>query len=297
MSNAFISWLSLFTDRDPFGTTGKLAAVWFDKLIIETPQDDGIRKVVEGAIERGKIPAEIHDQLLNHWRPIQLFLPDFSYEPVFCDGAYRQLWETVVDTVYEATKAEFPGHTEDRAFMHEVAMAANGLMRAHISWCSLNALDGTTFITNNREARVAESLFVRTDNREFDIFRHFADLRIPDLTELPWQRIWDLRHHPKLEAFRRRLSAVSGADTEITSPAVARELEAEFVANLEEFAQLCRPAPLRSLVKSVISNVPLPIRINPASVAFGGKEVREALDRDKRYGWMFFGIDLRSACQ
>ncbi len=295
MSNAFISWLSLFTDRDPFGTTGKLAAIWFDKLIIETPGDDAIRMPIEVAIERGKIPAEIHDQLLDHWRPIQQFLPDFSYEPVSCDGANRQLWETVVDTVYEATKAEYPDHAEDRAFMHEVGMAAHGLMRAYISWYSLNALHGTAFITNDREATVAESLFIRNENREFEIFRHFADLRIPDLTELPWQRVWDLRHHPKLEAFRARLSAASGANTEITSPEVARELEADFVANLEEFARLCRPAPLSSLAKAVISNVPLPIPINPASVAFGNKEFWEALDQDKRYGWMFFGIDLRSA--
>jgi len=295
MSNAFISWLSLFTDRDPFGNTGKLAAIWFDKLIIETPGDGSIRKPVEMAIERGTIPAEIRDQLLDHWRPIQEFLPNFSYEPVYFDGGNRQLWETVVETVYEATKAEYPNHPEDRAFEHEVGMAANGLMRAYSSWYSLNALHGAAFIANNREATVAERLFIRNESRDFEIFRHFAEVRIPDLTDLPWQRVWDLRNHPKLEAFRSRLSNASGAHTEITSPEVARELEKDFIADLEEFAKLCRPAPLRSLAKAVISNVPLSIPVNPASVTFGIKEVSDCLDQDKKYGWMFFGIDLRNA--
>lgn len=297
MSNAFISWLSLFTDRDPFGVTGKLAALWFDRVIIETPRDDTIQRSIKAAVSRGQLSSRIGAELADHWKPIQQYLPDYDVELDSFDGAGRQLWDTVVDIVYEATKADFPDHPEDGAFVHEVRMASYGTMRAFVSWMALNAMHSCSFVTNEREATVAERYFVRSENRSFEIFRHFSGLRIPDLTQLTWEKVWELRGHPQLDAFRRKLEIASGKDTSLKEPAVAQAFEADFRASLEEFAELCRPAPCIALGKAVVSNLPLSIPINPASLALGVKEVSDAVNRSREYGWMFFGIDLKSAAK
>jgi hypothetical protein len=295
MASAFVSWQGLFTGRDPLKATGKLAALWFDDLIIETPTPDRMPNVLDIAIERGTISRETADELIKHWKPIQKYLPDFDYDPAFLDEWDSQLWDTVVDTVFEATEAQYPNHPKDGAFMHEVRMAAYGMMRSFTSWYSLNALDSTSYITNEREATVAERFFIRCQNRNFEIFRHFADLRVPDLERLPWNKVWELRCHPKLEAFRKRLSEVAGQNTTITAPEAAREFQSEFMDSLEVFTKLCEPSPLRALGKGFLSNIPLPIPVNPASLVFTGKEVWDARNQNREYGWLFFAIDFKNA--
>ena len=262
MSNAFISWQSLFTDLDPFGATGKFAAVWFDKLIIETPAEDALQGAIDAAVEHGNIPAGIRSALLDHWKPIQAYVPEFSLVPTKDISDTDPLWKAAVKATYEATEAEHPDHPKDVAFLHEVSMASYGLLRGCESWCSLNAQEATAFIANKREQAVAASLFRRSLDRDFEIFRHFTKLRIPDLNSLSWERVWELRGHPQAEAFRLRVSQLSGPSEAVDSPELAKQLQADFRSSLEEFAVLCRPAPVKATAEAIISNIPLPIPLN-----------------------------------
>jgi hypothetical protein len=46
------------------------------------------------------------------------------------------------------------------------------------------------------------------------------------------------------------------------------------------------------ILKSIASNIPLPIPINPVSIGIAVKELKEAYDRKERFGWLYFLMEL-----
>ena len=61
--------------------------------------------------------------------------------------------------------------------------------------------------------------------------------------------------------------------------------------DLIEMAQHFRPQVTKNIVKGVVSNIPLPIPINPVSVVCTGYDIMKEIDFDKKYGWIYFYLD------
>ncbi len=86
--------------------------------------------------------------------------------------------------------------------------------------------------------------------------------RIPDLSSLSWERVLELRHHPKLGDFRKKLETLQ-KQLEGKDDSRAAELLQEIeLKDLKEFAVLCRPQPRQAVLRGLASNVPLPIPVN-----------------------------------
>ena len=68
-------------------------------------------------------------------------------------------------------------------------------------------------------------------------------------------------------------------------------LEEVIKKDLIEMVQHFRPQVTKNTVKGVVSNIPLPILINPVSVVCTGYDIMKEIDFDKKYGWIYFYLD------
>jgi hypothetical protein len=49
----------------------------------------------------------------------------------------------------------------------------------------------------------------------------------------------------------------------------------------------------KTVIKTIASKLLLPIPVNPLSIAVGIADIASASERARRYGWMYFLLDLR----
>ena len=64
--------------------------------------------------------------------------------------------------------------------------------------------------------------------------------------------------------------------------------------DLREFAKMFRPNPSRTTFESILGNLPLPIPINPLSLAMASRDVKKARKAADTFGWLYFLFDLTS---
>jgi hypothetical protein len=109
----------------------------------------------------------------------------------------------------------------------------------------------------------------------------------PSLFDLSWNDIASLRRSPYLKAFRDKY-------VELSETAKVHELLDRYQRALESLADEVRPAPVRSVVIGVLSNLPMPIVVNPISVASSIHTVYTDRRRASTYGWAFFVREARA---
>lgn len=79
---------------------------------------------------------------------------------------------------------------------------------------------------------------------------------------------------------------------EIEDQKLSQEIFEEIVKkDLIEMAQHFRPNVSSNIVKGVVSNIPLPIPVNPISILCTGADIKKEIDFDKKYGWIYFYLD------
>jgi hypothetical protein len=125
-----------------------------------------------------------------------------------------------------------------------------------------------------------------------ELFRHIAESRVPDLSLLTWERVLELRHHAFLENFRQKVTELSISFRSNNEGAISEGIRELELQELRELARLVQPAPRTMILKSIASNIPLPIPINPVSIGIAVKELKEAYDRKERFGWLYFLMEL-----
>lgn len=293
-STALIGWANA-CEPDLLGCFGKLATILFDELVFQVPTEDILRGALEGCAEHGVIEGRVVTELLRFWTPIQSCVPTYK----FLEDGLNPKDNTTADLVWEGVlrryRPEFPEDTDGAALAHETAWVTAGIIDTFSAWSALYSQKPCSLLATDLEKEVMSQVFAQADKPTdvecfSDIMQHLA----PDLTATEWQRVLELRNSRFLEQFRRKMvelqRCVQIDDSRKTSE-ILIEMERR---DLEEIARLSRPAPPTTILKAVLSNLPLPIPINPASVGLGIKEAMDAYNRAERFGWLYFLLDLRA---
>ena len=112
---------------------------------------------------------------------------------------------------------------------------------------------------------------------------------IPDISEYSWDEIIEIRHHKYWTQFRKKLTELSES---VQDKKLRQDILEEIVQkDLVEMVQYFRPHVAKNIVKGIVSNIPLPIPINPVSVVCTGHDIVQEIDFNKKYGWMYFYLD------
>ena len=132
-------------------------------------------------------------------------------------------------------------------------------------------------------------VFGSTTDMGYSNFSDIITAIIPDISEYSWDEIIEIRHHNYWTQFRKKLTELSES---IEDKKLGQDILEEIVRkDLIEMAQRFRPQVTKNIVKGVVSNIPLPIPINPVSVVCTGYDIMKEIDFDKKYGWIYFYLD------
>ncbi len=298
-ARSFIGWSAL-ASRDLFGTFGRLTSLLFDEVYCHVPQKDVLAVVLERSVEDGTVERSAATEIGRIWKPVHDVIPEYRFlgsnpwgntTPGLVSAAER--------IVTEATLRDDPelGRPGERAgLQHEVLWAAGGLIETVSLWAALNGSDSYSFVANDREIEVVREVFGNANpGPHIDLFGDVMSAIVPDVSDLSWGRILELRQNPYLESFRRKMAELQNTvrrDDQTTIREIVQEMERR---DLRELARVTRPAAASSLFKAVVSNLPLPIPINPASIGLSVLDAIQAYQRRQRYGWIYFVLELNAS--
>ena len=292
-SRGFLSWSSLFVDTPP-DTKWKLASVWFDQVVLQVPGGRGtLDSVIDGLRREGAIDSEAAEELRKCWIPVGELIPGYNagdrMTSVWNDANPMLVSEAEVVVMKEirmqgeALERDAPG-----LFRYEVARTGAARIWAVRDWCDLNSIEPCSFLADDAEDSIARKVFQYAAPKDVETFSSVASARIPDMSELSWGKVVELRMHPNLQAFRRHLGGVQQtieASPNVDRTALVQSLE---IDALREFAVAAKPSVRMSTLKAIVGNFPMPLPINPASVAIGMADVARDVKLAKKFGWLYF---------
>jgi hypothetical protein len=298
VSKAFVSFISQ-SRGGLLGPRGKLAHIWFDELFIQefapALRDE---LFLSPALEKKEISLSVADELRKIWKVVACEIPEGAGAFVVAKDANEKLF---LDAAWRVVMNE-TAHLDDRddrpvggGMMRPPAIRADiiaNLIGSLATWWTLNSMDSCGIVPEPKEQKVVDATLRVTQNNQFGTFSRFVEQRIPDLNSLSWERVLELRHHPKLADFRKKLDTLQKELDGKDASAAAQLLQELELKDLREFAMLCKPQRRECILRGLASNVPLPIPVNPASIVLSGMEIKRTYQLDKRFGWLYFGLDL-----
>jgi hypothetical protein len=292
----YASWLRLFDDHFPFGTSGKLATLWFDEIVLQVPREDAIKGAMQYALS---CSDRVQEELEQIWIPVTKRLPDYHFLERPFKSKKKELISVACKVTDEETKKEWSKQRakfspKDFGFLHETAWASAGLIDAVNVWMRLNEKSPFVFLPTLRERKVLQQIFSEaTQRKPLELFSRILTCRIPDLSKYSWDKVIELRHHDFLDRFREKMVELSSELSLMHEKRGARNLIDEiFRADMEQMIKLFRPSPKLSAFEAFASNVPLPIPINPLGIIISANEIRKQRAVLRKYGWLYFLIDL-----
>jgi hypothetical protein len=139
------------------------------------------------------------------------------------------------------------------------------------------------------EAVAAQSLVSPAPIHHTETMHTSVEEFVPSVRSLPWRAVLDLRKDRRVAAFRRWLFQQSGSDSK------PKANNSKAIDTLwKAFGELKVSTP-KEVIKGIASNLPLPIPLNPASVAISGKAIYDAHHFNKKYDWLIFLHTLQKA--
>lgn len=284
--NAFMSLLNLFRNNSNFEQEGKLATLWFDKLLLGTDENH-ISKVIGNVAEKENWCSDTIKEVRKIHIPSEDILPKVSFtDSTLIDESIYRIATGIMQTDY---KSELNNPTTYGGAMHEVIMGSAGITTSVKYWMLLNAKNNCTFLPMKSEQQILKKLFNYEADNGFNNFNNVITSIIPDISEYSWDEIIELRHHNYWSQFRKKLSELNLV---VSDKKLASEIVEEIVhKDLVEMAIHVRPNVGKNTVKGIISNIPLPIPINPLSVVCTGCDIIKEIDFEKKYGWIYFYLD------
>lgn len=283
---AFMSYNNLTINNANFNMEGKIATLWFDNLLLGTPKDL-VEKVIGDMAEEEQWSSDT----INEMKKVQISSEDILPSVSFMDESISKddYFKGATDIIKEKYKNELSNFKNYKGVMHEICWGGFGIANSVKYWTLLNAKESCTFLPMDEEQRLLEKVFRNTTNIEYNNFRDIITAIIPDISEYSWEEIIELRHHNYWEQFRKKLTqlSVSFEDKKLIQDTLDEIVRKDLI----EMAQFFRPHVTKNIVKGVISNIPLPIPINPLSVMCSGYDILKEIDFDKKYGWIYFYLD------
>ena len=289
-----MTFMNLAGSNSIFRLQGKLATLWFDEIVLQVPYNSIPSVLEKVAAEEGWAKSTL-DEILKIQVSANKYIPEYSMlskNPWDSDNVELVKFAENI-TIQETRKMEPDIPESHPGFRHEVAWAGAGLIDGIELWLALNSIASCTFIPHLREHLVLSQLFSSEQrNKPFNIFSDVMVGKIPDLSNYSWDRIVELRHHPFFDKFREKITALNFQLDLGESESVCEIVEEIARKDMIEMIRMFRPDPSMSVIKALASNIPLPIPLNPASALFSVQDVKRQAELSRKYGWLYFMIDL-----
>ena len=264
----------------------KLAYLWFDDIVMQSPGDTLLPGVLE---KRGARPETI-ESVCEHIHSVQHYDPD--YKPF--DG---KIWDE--DAIKSAVTSEtlknyfeetYGPNAPPGEIFREVALTGAAVLDVLGVLNKLSVAHQATLMPTDFEHRVLEAMATsQTRDDGFSLFEEIAQFRLPRLQETSWDLIVDLRNHPYLENFRKMLSLAQSEAGVANRREIFSELERK---SMKELLSLLKPSPISATAKGVLTNLPFPTIVNPFGILDSINTVRKELEIRKKFGWIYFLYDL-----
>lgn len=281
-----MSTANLLANNANFSLEGKLATLWFDTLLLGADKES-VEKVIEDVAEKECWSNDTLKTMKKIQVSSEMLLPSvrFMEEEVSHDDYFN-----VAVNIYKDKYAEELSNAKTYgAAMHEICWSGFGVANAVKYWTLLNAKESCIFLPMDMEQQMIKRLFEKTSDKKFENFSEIITAIIPDISGYSWDEIIEIRHHDYWTLFRKKITELSN---EIEDQKLSQEIFEEIVKkDLIEMAQHFRPNVSSNIVKGVVSNIPLPIPVNPISILCTGADIKKEIDFDKKYGWIYFYLD------
>ncbi|MCR1177770.1 hypothetical protein NE167_11830 [Clostridium botulinum] len=274
--------------------SSKIATIWFDEIIVQPNPEENIlvefaeidfRKYVKESIEEfGEIANLNNDTICELSK---------SIVPL---NNYLKTWKTYLDTSDEVGDYKLFYYADkvirEKLYEYDEIYTTPGILSGINAWTELRKLDDVFFIPNLAEKLVLDNMFERSfQDNGYELFSKIIDFKIPDFNEISWDKVIELRKHPFLESFRTKISLLNESfnknDTKVTNEIIEEVARKD----MAEFVKLSKPAPIKSTIKGIASNMPLPVP-NPYAIYLSAVDVKRQIDFSKKYGWLYFYLDL-----
>ena len=283
---AFISHNNLEINNASFSVEGKLATLWFDNLLLGTTKEL-VEKVIEDVGEREHWSNDTLKEMKKIQISSELLLPSVKFmDESIIEDDYFESAVSIMRNNYEKELSDPKIYTDA---MNEVLWGGFGIANAVKYWTLLNAKENCTFLPMDKEEQILKKLFENVPDSNYNNFNNVITAMIPDISEYSWDEIIEIRHHKYWTQFRKKLTELSES---VQDKKLRQDILEEIVQkDLVEMVQYFRPHVAKNIVKGIVSNIPLPIPINPVSVVCTAHDIVQEIDFNKKYGWMYFYLD------
>lgn len=283
----FASIFQLMRDDFPFNSTGKLASLWFDEIILQVDRK-AISSVLDIAAEDEILDSETLKKLKSIWIPIKQYHPDYKFMHNFSKFDDIGLKAAVKSSVRE--RLLFPNSW---AHFRESAFEEVGILESIGLWMLLNKNKPCSFLPVHEEQLAIKKLFYPENIQSFNLFKEIMVYKVPDVRHYPWSQILEYRTHPQFEFYRRKMSELSILLSMEDKKSVEEIVEEIYRSDMEKLTKLLQPSWKVETIKAVASVIPLPLPINPISLLNSVLDMKKDIDCMKKYGWMYFYMDLK----
>lgn len=290
---AILDWYSLATDS-LFSGQGKLATIWFDQLVLQIPSEDLLHRVISSFKKDGSFSNETADALSKIWVPAQKIVPGWSFvDP----GVWDRVDEETGQLLHEAMQNQIRKQYGDEVAgsygeAREIALGGAGYLSAIEIWKELNKSEPSIFVANEFGAPVLEKvIYQRLEDSIFGSFSKVASVPIPNLSNIGWDKILELRNNRYFGDFRKTLKTIHDRIAKANENEV-REMILELkLGEMESIVRSNEPSVGTAALNGVLDNIPgLPA--NPYSIWKSTRDVLRAKDRKKKSGWLYFLLKM-----
>ena len=122
---------------------------------------------------------------------------------------------------------------------------------------------------------------VHNENNINDLFT--SELVIPNFSELSWDQVLELRSDKYIKDFRKKVFECASIG-ECIDTTIAKELS----SSLWDLADYCKPNTKKSMFEFVLSNIPMPTVLNPFSLYFGARDLKNENKAAANNSWVYF---------
>jgi len=119
------------------------------------------------------------------------------------------------------------------------------------------------------------------------------NINIPDFGQLSWSVLLELRKDDYIKSFRTKIAEFTSSE----NMDVKNIIDHEVIKGLWELAERVKPNLPATSINGILTNIPLPLPVNPYGLALAAKEVIDAKRICDKYGWIFFIQNVKVASE
>jgi hypothetical protein len=115
--------------------------------------------------------------------------------------------------------------------------------------------------------------------KHIEPLRQILEILIPDLSKLSWAELIELQHYSSIQSYREKLKAYENTvlSGKFSIDTVRKDLETA----LWDIVTKHEPRPILHTIKTIASNAPLPILVNPFAIISDARDLKHEFEEKR----------------